>query len=103
LAAIVPCEQQFLFELAINSGDFYVMFQRENHFINKSLQKPRRLNVKCMPAVNKTNNNQKTIVVQITHIFQDIFTVTELTDKSFAPQCFFDFGTAYRILATTDI
>jgi hypothetical protein len=56
-----------------------------------------------MPAVNKTNNNQKTIVVQITHIFQDIFTVTELTDKSFAPQCFFDFGTAYRILATTDI
>jgi hypothetical protein len=30
----------------INSGDFYVMFQRENHFINKRLHKPRYLNVK---------------------------------------------------------
>jgi hypothetical protein len=36
-------EQQLL--LAINSGDFYVMFQRENHFINKRLHKLRRLNL----------------------------------------------------------
>jgi hypothetical protein len=41
----IPCEQQLLIELAINSGDFYVMFQAENHFINKRLQKPRRLNL----------------------------------------------------------
>jgi hypothetical protein len=37
------------------------MFLRENHFINKRLQKPRRLNLKCMPAVNnvnKTNRNR---------------------------------------------
>jgi hypothetical protein len=56
-----PCEQQLLIELAINSGDFYVMFQRENHFINKRIQKPRRLNMKCIPAVNsvsKTNRNR---------------------------------------------
>jgi hypothetical protein len=61
---LVPCEQQVLIELAINSGDFwwlYVMFQRENHFINKRLQKPRVLNLKCIPAVNnvnKTNRNR---------------------------------------------
>jgi hypothetical protein len=61
---VIPCEQQVLIELAINSGDFwrlYVMFQRENHFINKRLQKPRRLNLKCIPAVNnvnKTNRNR---------------------------------------------
>jgi hypothetical protein len=48
-------EQQLLFELAINSGDFYVKFQRENHFINKRLQEPRRLNFKCMPAVSNVN------------------------------------------------
>jgi hypothetical protein len=48
----IPCEQQLLIELAINSGDFYVMFQRENHLINKRLHKTRRLNLKCMPAVN---------------------------------------------------
>jgi hypothetical protein len=36
----------------VSFGDFYVMFQRENHFIYKRLQKPRRLNLKCMPAVN---------------------------------------------------
>jgi hypothetical protein len=35
------------------------MFQRENHFINKSIQKPRRLNMKCIPAVNRTNRNSK--------------------------------------------
>jgi hypothetical protein len=29
-------------------GDFYVMFQRENYFINKRLHKPRRLNLKCV-------------------------------------------------------
>jgi hypothetical protein len=52
----VPCEQQLLFELVIHSGDFYVMYQRENHFINNRLQKPRRLNLKWMPAVN--NNSQ---------------------------------------------
>jgi hypothetical protein len=37
------------------------MFQRENHFINKRLQKPRRLNLKCIPGVNivnKTNRNR---------------------------------------------
>jgi hypothetical protein len=37
------------------------MFQRKNHFINKRLQKPRRLNMKCIPAVNsvnKTNRNR---------------------------------------------
>jgi hypothetical protein len=62
-SAVLPCEQQVLIELAINSGDFgdfYVMFQRENHFINKRLQKPRRLNLKCIPGVNivnKTNRN----------------------------------------------
>jgi hypothetical protein len=42
-------------------GDFYVMFQRENHFINKRLQKPRLLNLKRIPAVNnvnKTNRNR---------------------------------------------
>jgi hypothetical protein len=57
----IPCEQQLLIELAINSGDFYVMFQRESHFINKRIQKPRRLNMKCIPAVNsvnKTNRNR---------------------------------------------
>jgi hypothetical protein len=40
---------------------FYVMFQRENHFINKRLQKPSRLNLKYMPVVNnvnKTNGNR---------------------------------------------
>jgi hypothetical protein len=64
LAAIVPCEQQVLIELAkilVIFGDFYVMFQRENHFINKRLQKPRRLNLKCIPGVNivnKTNRNR---------------------------------------------
>jgi hypothetical protein len=54
-------QQLLLFELAINSGDFYVLFQRKNHFINKRLQKPRRLNFKCMAAVNnvnKTNGNR---------------------------------------------
>jgi hypothetical protein len=40
------------------------MFQPENHFINKRIQKPRRLNtlnIKCIPAVNnvnKTNRNR---------------------------------------------
>jgi hypothetical protein len=34
------------------------MFQRENHFINKSILKPRRLNMKCIPAVNRTNRNR---------------------------------------------
>jgi hypothetical protein len=37
------------------------MFQRKNHFINKRLQKPRRLNLKCIPGVNivnKTNRNR---------------------------------------------
>jgi hypothetical protein len=29
LKQIIPCEQQLLIELAINSGDFYVMFQRK--------------------------------------------------------------------------
>jgi hypothetical protein len=45
----------------VTFGDFYVMFQRENHFINKRIQKPRRLNIKCIPAVNsvnKTNRNK---------------------------------------------
>jgi hypothetical protein len=54
---MLPCEQQLLIELAINSGDFYVMFQRENHFIIKRI----RLNMKCIPAVNsvnKTNRNR---------------------------------------------
>jgi hypothetical protein len=49
-------------------GDFYVMFQRENHFINKRLQKPRRLNLKCIPAVNnvkKTNRNRYNSVLKI--------------------------------------
>jgi hypothetical protein len=35
--------------------------QRENHSINKRIQKPRRLNMKCIPAVNsvnKTNRNR---------------------------------------------
>jgi hypothetical protein len=61
LIIIIPCEQQLLIELAINSGDFYVMFQRENHFINKRIHKPRRINMKCIPAVNsvnKTNRNR---------------------------------------------
>jgi hypothetical protein len=45
----------------VTFGDFYVMFQRENHFINKRIQKPRRLNMKYIPAVNsvnKTNRNR---------------------------------------------
>jgi hypothetical protein len=49
-------------------GDFYVMFQRENHFINTRLQKPRRLNLKCIPAVNnvnKTNRNRYNSVLKI--------------------------------------
>jgi hypothetical protein len=54
----VPCEQQLLIELAINSGDFYVIFQRENHFINKRIQKPRRLNMKYIPAVNSVNKTE---------------------------------------------
>jgi hypothetical protein len=48
--------------------DFYVMFQRENHFINKRLQKPRLLNLKCIPAVNtvnKTNRNRYNSVLKI--------------------------------------
>jgi hypothetical protein len=60
LCTIIPCEQQVLIELVI-FGDFYVMFQRENHFFNKRIQKPRRLNLKCIPAVNnvnKTNRNR---------------------------------------------
>jgi hypothetical protein len=64
----VPCEQQLLIELAINSGDFYFMFQRENHFINKRIQKPRRVNMKYIPAVNsvnKTNRNRYNSVLKI--------------------------------------
>jgi hypothetical protein len=52
---MLPCEQQLLIELAINSGDFYVMFQRKTILLIK------RLNFKCMPAVNnvnKTNGNR---------------------------------------------
>jgi hypothetical protein len=44
------------------------MFQRENHFINKRLQKPRRLNLKCIPGVNivnKTNRNRYNSVLKI--------------------------------------
>jgi hypothetical protein len=44
------------------------MFQRENHFINKRLQKPRRLNLKCILAVNnvnKTNRNRYNSVLKI--------------------------------------
>jgi hypothetical protein len=60
LLRFIPCEQQVLIELAINSGDFYdVMFQRENHFINKRLQKPRRLNLKCIPGVNNVNKTNR--------------------------------------------
>jgi hypothetical protein len=40
--SVIPGEQQLLFVLAINSGVFYVIFQRENHLINKRLKKPRR-------------------------------------------------------------
>jgi hypothetical protein len=58
----VPCEQQLLIELAINSGDFYVMFQRENHFINKRIQNARRLNMQCIPAVNSVNKTNRNIV-----------------------------------------
>jgi hypothetical protein len=43
----------------VTFGDFYVMFQRENHFINKRIQKPRRLNMKCIPAVNSVNKTNK--------------------------------------------
>jgi hypothetical protein len=49
-------------------GDFYVIFQRENHFINKRFQKPRRLNLKCIPAVNnvnKINRNRYNSVLKI--------------------------------------
>jgi hypothetical protein len=35
-------------------GDFYVMLPGENHFINKRLQKPGRLNLKWMIAVNNS-------------------------------------------------
>jgi hypothetical protein len=42
-------------------GDFYVMFQRENHFINKKLQKPKRLNLKSMPTVNNVNKKNRNI------------------------------------------
>jgi hypothetical protein len=43
------------------------MFQRENHFINNRLQKPKRLNLKCMPAVNvnKTNRNRYNRTIHI--------------------------------------
>jgi hypothetical protein len=44
------------------------MFQRENHFINKRIQKQRRLNMKCIPAVNsvnKTNRNRYNSVLKI--------------------------------------
>jgi hypothetical protein len=47
--------------MLVTFGDFYVMFQRENHFINKRLHKLRHLNLKSMPAVNnvnKTNRNR---------------------------------------------
>jgi hypothetical protein len=35
---IVPCEQQLLIELAINSGDFWLLLCHvpTNHFINKN-------------------------------------------------------------------
>jgi carbon monoxide dehydrogenase subunit G len=52
----------------VTFGDFYVMFQRENRFINKRIQKPRRLNMKCIPAVNsvnKTNQNRYNLVLKI--------------------------------------
>jgi hypothetical protein len=44
--------------------------------------------------------NQKTIVVQITHIFHDIsyYVLITVTDKSFAPQWFFDFWTAFSFI-----
>jgi hypothetical protein len=38
------------------TGDFYVMYQRENYFINKILQ--RRLNLKY--NVSAVNNDNKT-------------------------------------------
>jgi hypothetical protein len=44
------------------------MFQRENHFINRRIQKPRRLNMKCIAAVNsvnKTNRNRYNSVLKI--------------------------------------
>jgi hypothetical protein len=37
------------------------MFQQEKHFINKKLQKLKRVNLKCMLSVNnvnKTNGNR---------------------------------------------
>jgi hypothetical protein len=49
--SLIPGEQQLLFELATKSDDFYVIFQRENHFINKRLQKL-RLNLKCMSIMS---------------------------------------------------
>jgi hypothetical protein len=33
------------------------MFQQENHFINKILQKPRHLNLKFMSAINNNETN----------------------------------------------
>jgi hypothetical protein len=46
------------------------MFQGENHFINKRLQKPRRLNLKCIPGVNivnKTNSVLKILCKIVAH------------------------------------
>jgi hypothetical protein len=48
----------------VTFGDFFVIFQRENHFINKSIQKPRRLNMKCIPAVNSVNKTSRKGTIQ---------------------------------------
>jgi hypothetical protein len=54
-------------------GDFYAMFQRENHFINKRLQKPRVLNLKCIPAaimsIKQTEIGQFTVLKILCNFF----------------------------------
>jgi hypothetical protein len=65
------------------------MFERENHFINKRLQKSRRLNLKCMPAVNKTNGNRyshghgisSVVVIQLTLAVKQVLYISNSTLK----------------------
>jgi hypothetical protein len=38
------------------------MFQQEHHFINKRIQKPRRLNMKCIAAVNSVHKTNRNII-----------------------------------------
>jgi hypothetical protein len=53
------------------------MFQRENYFINKRLQKPRRLHLKCMPAVNNVNKTNRNTIHSLANFMKFFLLPTE--------------------------